>query len=211
MFMFTLFVSFDALYHYQAKIRRQKSITMLFNQNIKKSQNTIFGYKKWWNFEFDNILWQTINENCILYNFSLILWKYFFMVRSHGFDGLFGAFDVAWRTKNHFQRGKRQNFFKAFHAENWKTSKYIFWLQKGVNFWIWPHFFHSEPKNYISFHFSMIFWTYFFMVRSHGFDGLFGAFDVACCASNAPSKSLKQMPDPFQKWKEQTDWFRSEI
>ena len=64
------------------------------SQNIEKSQNTVFGYKKWSNFEFDNIFWQTIHKKCILYHFSIILWTYFFMVRSHGFDGLFGAFDL---------------------------------------------------------------------------------------------------------------------
>ena len=83
-----------------------------------------------------------------------------------------------------FERSSARNngntFFLVFYEKIRKTRKYSFWLQKVVKIWIWQYFIDGQSSNCVSLHFSIIFRQIFFMVRSHGFDGLFAAFDVAC-------------------------------
>ena len=57
-------------------------------------------------------------------------------------------------TLIHFGRIYRQKriFLYCFMHKNWKTTKYIFWLQKVVKSWIWWHFQIRDQKLvYISF------------------------------------------------------------
>jgi len=87
-------------------------------------------------------------------------------------------FCVAW---NQFYKiSRHKHIHRGVSRRNREERKYRFWLQKGVKFWIRPHFFHQQDKKLHIIPFSNVFLTYFFNVRSHGFDGLFGAFDVAC-------------------------------
>ena len=66
-------------------------------------------------------------------------------------------------------------FSLTFYIRNPKNKKIPFLVTKsGQNYFI-----DGRPPNRVAFYFSvMIFGQIFFMVRSHGFDGLFAAFDV---------------------------------
>ena len=82
-----------------------------------------------------------------------------------------------WRIQR--EKQWKYIFLWYFMKKIWKTRKYRFWLQKVVKIWIWQHFIDGQSSNCVSLHFSIILGQIFFVIRSHGFDGLFAAFDVA--------------------------------
>ena len=61
----------------------------------EKSQNTVLGYKKWLKFESDDIFKSTTYKFYFSHFLIFLLDQNFFLVRSHGFHGLFGAFVLA--------------------------------------------------------------------------------------------------------------------
>ena len=83
-------------------------------------------------------------------------------------------------TSIHFGRicNQKRTFLCCFMHKCWKTTQCIFWLQKVVKSWIWWHS-HIRNQNLYVFHFSISWGSNFFLVGSHGFHGLFGAFCVA--------------------------------
>ena len=90
-------------------------------------------------------------------------------------------FSITWNQFWRIQREKQWKyiFLWYFMKKIRKTRKYRFWLQKVVKIWIWQYFIDGQSSNCVSLHFSIIFGQIFFVIRSHGFDGLFAAFDVA--------------------------------
>ena len=74
---------------------------------------------------------------------------------------------------------QKRIFLYCFMHKSWKTTKYIFWLQKVVKSWIWWHF-QIRDQTFVCFSFfNFLGGSNFFLVGSHGFHGLFGAFCVA--------------------------------
>ena len=68
---------------YEKKKTKNKKTQFLVTKSGQNLDLTIF-YRR------------TIIKLCIFAFFNNFWTIFFFMVRSHGFDGLFGAFDVAW-------------------------------------------------------------------------------------------------------------------
>ena len=62
----------------------------------EKRQNTFFGYKKWSKSESDEIFKSATPKFHVFHFLIFLSNRFFFLVGSHGFRGLFGAFCVAW-------------------------------------------------------------------------------------------------------------------
>ena len=108
------------------QIWRHKHIHWVVSWKIEKTNISFLVTKRGQFLNLTTIFFTSESKNDILIHFSMILSTYFFMVRSHGFDGLFGAFVLAW---------------KATSTRMWKI-----FFSSGTSYFLWKLLNFTELK-----------------------------------------------------------------